>query len=198
MQQSSDLLIVLRPVVEEFQRLNIRYHIGGSVATNFYGVLRTTADVDLVADMDDSHIVPLLEALQEQYCVSELAMRDAVRRRSCFNLLHYEILFKVDVFVSKDREFDRLAQNRSVRRQIGTENPFFVNVASPEDMILAKLVWYRLGNETSERQWNDLTQVTQVRFRSLDQQYVQHWAAELAVADLWQRLYDEVAAKYRD
>jgi hypothetical protein len=198
MQQSSDLLFVLRPVVEAFERLNIRYHIGGSVATNFYGVLRTTADVDLVANLDDSHIVPLLEALQEQYCVSESAMRDAVRRRSCFNLLHYEILFKVDVFVSKDREFDRLAQSRSVRREIGTENPFFVNVASPEDTILAKLVWYRLGNETSERQWSDLTQVAQVRFRSLDQQYVQHWATELAVADLWQRLHDEVAAKYRD
>ena len=36
-------------------------------------------------------------------------------------------------------------------------------VATAEDTILSKLVWYRLGGQSSDQQWNDLRGVRDVQ-----------------------------------
>ena len=57
-------------------------------------------------------------------------------------------------------------------------------VASPEDILLAKLEWYRMGGEVSERQWRDVIGVLRVQAGVLDVDYLQRMARELEVADL--------------
>jgi len=57
-------------------------------------------------------------------------------------------------------------------------------VASPEDTVLAKLVWFRKGGEVSDRQWHDILGVVNVQSRRLDRSYLDRWAGELGVADL--------------
>ncbi|HZT80221.1 MAG TPA: hypothetical protein VFA26_08365, partial [Gemmataceae bacterium] len=52
------------------------------------------------------------------------------------------------------------------------------------DLILFKLRWYRLGNEVSEKQWDDVLSVLKVQAGRLDDAYLDRWAAELHVADL--------------
>ena len=60
-------------------------------------------------------------------------------------------------------------------------------VASPEDILLAKLEWYRMGGEVSERQWRDVIGVLRVQAGVLDVDYLQRMARELEVADLLER-----------
>ncbi len=77
-------------------------------------------------------------------------MKDAVKRRSSFNAIHLDTMLKVDVFIPKTRAFDQEEQLR-VRQQplIEDTRPFYV--ASPEDTVLNKLEWYRMGGEISDQ-----------------------------------------------
>lgn len=63
--------------------------------------------------------------------------------------------------------------------------------ASPEDTILSKLEWYRMGGEVSERQWRDILGVLKTRADELDLDYLRHWAGDLGVNDLLERALKE-------
>jgi hypothetical protein len=180
-----EILQALEPVIRSFEALQIGYQIGGSVASSAYGVARATLDVDLVADLNAHQIGPLVECLQGNYYVDEDRVRDAVARRSSFNLIHLESMLKVDVFVLKSRAYDRVAFARarleSLEEGEGTRR---YRISSPEDVILNKLDWYLQGGCVSERQWNDVLGVLKVQQSSLDSEYLQCWAGALGLRDL--------------
>lgn len=56
-------------------------------------------------------------------------------------------------------------------------------MATAEDILLAKLQWYRMGGEVSERQWSDVAGILAVA-PDLDAAYLRTWAARLGVEDL--------------
>jgi hypothetical protein len=185
----ADLLAAVIPVVEALEQLKIPYYMGGSVASSLLGVARTTLDADVIADIRGKQVQPLMSALGADYYASEPMIRDAIARRASFNLIHLPTMFKVDVFVLKDRDFDRAGFERVRRDTLGDESAQIeVNVASPEDVILNKLEWYRKGGEVSERQWNDAVGVFQVQRAFLDLEYLRAWAVKLAISDLLERL----------
>lgn len=189
----SDTLAALIPLVEQLERLGVAYYIGGSVVSSTHGIPRSSLDVDIVADLAPEHISPLVDALKSIYYIDGEMIRDAIARRSCFNLIHLATSFKVDVFAVKNRRYDRVALDRIGKRRVNIENSakeFYL--ASPEDIVLAKLEWYRLGNEVSERQWNDVLGVLRVQGDSLDRPYLFQWATELGVADLLVQAWEEV------
>lgn len=176
------------PVIDAFEELGVAYYIGGSVASLAHGIYRTTADVDLVADLRMEHARPLKRLLQSTYYIDEDMIRDAIRHRSEFNLLHLDTMFKVDVFIPKTRQFDQEVRRRVQRSKLNIgENTRLFNLESPEDVILTKLEWYRMGGEVSDRQWNDILGVLKVQGTNLDISYLRRWASSLGVADLLER-----------
>jgi hypothetical protein len=186
---STEALAAVAPVVTEFEKLGVAYYFGGSTVSSVYGVPRSTLDVDIVADLLPKHVSPLVQALQKDYYIAAPMILDAIARRCCFNLIHYATSFKVDVFVVKNRPYDRTVFEHIRKVQSETASRFFL--ASPEDIILAKLEWYRLGDEISERQWRDVIGVMKVQHAALDRNYLEHWAGELGVADLLQKAWTE-------
>ncbi len=187
-----DILAALTPVADALECLGIAYHIGGSVASSAHGIARTTLDVDLVADLVLSHVRPLVETLQGTYYIDEEMVREAVQQRSSFNVIHLETVLKVDVFVLKARPYDREAFRRMRRDTLdeaGDAREFYV--ASPEDVILNKLEWYRLGGGVSDRQWSDVLGVLKVQKDSLDYAYLRRWAVDLGVSDLLDRALED-------
>ena len=64
-------------------------------------------------------------------------------------------------------------------------------MSSAEDIILAKLEWYRLGGESSERQWGDILGILEIQGDQLDYDYLRHWSTELRVTDLLERALSE-------
>jgi len=187
MSDSNDLLAALAPVIRAFEQSGVRYYVGGSLASAFHGRPRSTQDVDVAAELDEATALAVVAKLQDQYYVSEAAVRQAVRRQACFNFLHLETSSKIDVFVVGRREFDRQALDRAVTDKLGP-NELPVRIASAEDIILCKLEWFRLGNESSERQWNDVAEVVRLNEPQLDVAYLQKWAIELKVSDLLARV----------
>lgn len=184
----ADLVAALRPVVEAFEALGVRYFLGGSVASSAHGVARASLDADVVAELEASHVEPLARRLHEAYYTPLDQMHAAAAEHRWFNLIHLATMFKIDVFVSKDRPFDRSAAGRARPHVIGDGPgaPFFV--ASAEDTVLAKLEWFRLGGETSERQWWDIVGVLRVGAGG-DRDYLRRWSAALGVGDLLERAF---------
>ncbi len=187
-----DLVTALRPVKDALEALDVAWFVGGSVASSWHGASRSTMDVDLVADLNESHVSALLEMLTDEYYSSESAMRDAIERKSCFNLIHLSTSFKVDVFVSRGRPFDASSFARAKPGEIGGNEKLEVPLASAEDIIVSKLEWYRLGNETSERQWDDISRVLRLLGGSANKEYMATAADEVGVADLWNRLKQQL------
>lgn len=186
-----DLLAALAPVLRVLRDLGVRHFVGGSIASSAHGVARASVDADVVAELVPAHVGPFADALREAYYVPEEHIRDAVARRASFNVIHLDTMLKVDVFVSRDRPFDRRAFERSRPASIEGAGGATLLVSSAEDIVLAKLEWYRRGGEVSERPWTDVMGVLEASASVLDLPYLQRGGAELGVGDLMERALDE-------
>ena len=182
------LALILARILEG---LGVRYCIGGSVASSVYGEVRTTLDVDVVADLNPERIDALVAAVETDFHVVGEAIHRAVRERSSFNLIHEETLVKADVYVPPDNPTLRgqFARSRRValRSELGSE----VDLASPEDVVLHKLRWYEMGGRVSDRQWRDVLGVLKVQGASLDFAYLESAAAVLDLSELLARARSE-------
>jgi hypothetical protein len=188
----SELVAALRPVARAFDVLGVRYFLGGSLASSAHGVARASLDVDVVAELEPRHADALIDRLETAYYVPVDRVREAVSQRRSFNLVHLATAFKIDVFVSKGRPFDRQAADRACLERVddAPDAPTF-HVASAEDTVLAKLEWFRQGGETSDRQWSDVLGVLKVT--GVDVTYLRRWASALGVSDLIERALVEAS-----
>ena len=184
-------IVVTLLVVDALDKLGAPYMIVGSLASAVYGVVRTTIDADIVADLRPEHALPLAQTLGDAFYVSVEAIRDAICRQSSFNVIHLETMFKVDVFIPKPRPFDRIQFDRRVEHVVATDPRRTAYITSPEDTVLAKLEWYRLGGETSERQWRDTLGMLKIQEHRMDIAYLRQWAAVLGISDLMEKALAE-------
>ena len=178
-------------VVRALEALGVPYLIGGSMASAVYGVPRSTLDADIIAALRLEHVAPLVQGLGAGFYVDIDSVREAVVRRASFNVIHLTTMFKVDVFVSRERSFERSEFARRRRTAFATDPERIVYVAAPEDVILAKLEWYREGGEVSDRQWTDVLGVLKAQEASLDLGYLTRFAEQLQVRELLEVAFQE-------
>ncbi len=185
-------IAVTLQVIDALEQVGATYVIGGSLASTIHGVVRTTLDTDILADLTLQQAQPFADLLAGTFYLDIDTIRHAIQQRSSFNVIHLATMFKVDIFVSKGRPFDRQQLDR---RQAWVADPHSgrtIYVATPEDTVLAKLAWYRLGGEVSDRQWRDIMGVLAVQGDRLDLVYLRQWAEALDVSDLLQRALGEL------
>lgn len=177
-----------------FEKLRIPYLLCGSAASGIHGEYRTSVDLDFVVHLGMDRVDELCSALQETFFTNVELIQEAVRRHRSFNVIHRRRFIKVDVFVRPDAGVYREEMERAQQVAFGGASGFLVRVASPEDTVLQKLAWYRLGNEISDRQWRDVLGVLKLRGELLDRTYLERWAPELEIGDLLDRALREAGS----
>jgi hypothetical protein len=98
--------------------------------------------------MRSVHLQPFVAALQDEFYVDDEMIADAIERNSSFNIIHRETMFKVDVFIPRPRPFLQSQLARAQRQAFSLGIEVSAKFASPEDTILSKLEWYRMGDRT--------------------------------------------------
>lgn len=187
MSLDSEMIEALSPVIELQDELGVAYYIGGSVASGVYGTMRSTADVDFIAALADFRADKFVQRLSRGYYISENMVRQAISKSSCFIAICLANSYKIDIFVASNDAYGRKAMQRRTANRIAENDRLIANVAALEDVILSKLRWFRLGNEVSERQWQDVVQVMKFQRNRLNVPYLEKWANELGLVDLLKR-----------
>jgi hypothetical protein len=188
MHSSVDILYEFARLLED---LGIRYVVVGSFASSARGQPRATIDADIVAEVTRAHAHILAERLAGEYYADEDAIRHAVLEHGMFNAIHLESMFKVDVYVSSPGGFDQEQLLRRLPEHVKPDSTDPVYVATAEDTVLAKLVWFRKGAGVSEKQWFDVLGVLGIQKGQLDIGYLSKWAAILGVSDLLEKAISE-------
>jgi hypothetical protein len=166
-------LDVLRIVSERLSSHGLPFMLTGSFALAYYATPRMTRDLDLVVALEARDVEPFVSAFDVDFYVDADAVREAVQSQHLFNLMHLDSGIKVDMIVRKATEYRRVEFAR--RRPVSLAG-VDTWIASPEDLVLSKLVWAR--DSSSELQLRD---VRLLLGEPLDTDYLRAWATNLGV-----------------
>ena len=175
----SEELEVLKEVARRLDGIGIAYMITGSTAANFYAVPRMTRDIDIVVELSERDIGKFILAFEKDHYLEPETLREAVKNKGMFNLIHDQYIIKVDFVVRKDTPYRRREFSRKKKISVDGENLYIV---APEDLILSKLVWAK--DSKSEIQLRDVQNLLQ-SVKGLDRRYLARWGKQLGVDSLY-------------
>lgn len=179
---------VLRLVVKSLDEGSIPHMLTGSVAAAYYAEPRATRDIDLVVEASHAQLAEVGRQLSEfGLYVSQEAIAEAVQHEGQFNVIDPETGWKVDLILRKSRPFSVAEFGR---RRSATVLGLDVSLATPEDLVIAKLEWAKRGG--SELQLRDVASVLEAHGQHLDREYVKRWVEDLELEEQWARVLGEV------
>ena len=184
---------LLLDCIRRLNRNQTRYMVTGSMASNAWGIPRTTHDLDFVLQLPPSQIPGFMQAFKDpDYFLDEAAVRDAYKPPHQFNLIHIPSAMKADFWLLTPVPFEREMFGRKIQDAWFGE-PIWL--ATAEDVILHKLYWNRIS--PSDRQLGDVAGVVQVQSGKLDEAYMRRWGTELGVLpELEQALSGKLKPKH--
>lgn len=175
---------LLLDCVRRLNRIGITYYLTGSMASNYWGIPRTTHDLDFVVQLPPSSIPLIVQAFRDDFYIDEVAVHAVYDEPFQFNAIDTRSALKVDFWLAKSNPFDQEMLRR--RQQITLfGEPTWISTA--EDVLLQKLVWNR--ESPSDRQLGDAAGIVAVQAENLDKHYLSNWAGELGVAEELSQLW---------
>jgi hypothetical protein len=184
--EQSDLL---RHVCKILEELGLPYLVTGSQATIAFGEPRFTNDIDIVVALTPEGLDSFVNCFPvEEFYWSRAAASDAIARESMFNIIHPSSGLKIDVIIPGKSAYEQSRFDRGRKVQIAPD--FAATFASPEDVIIKKLQFYKIGN--SDRHLRDIAGVLKVSGEAIDRDYIATYAAQFGVSDIWQRVLNEL------
>jgi hypothetical protein len=173
----------LSRVVAALEHAGIPYMVTGSFASSAHGVVRGSKDVDVVITASAPQLCALIAQFpSDRYYADEADALDALSHNSQFNIIDFDSAWKVDLIFRKERDFSRVEFERRLPHAIQGVNLY---IATPEDILIAKLEWAKTGE--SDRQIEDAAGVIATQGSNLDRAYVQRWVEELGLQEQWRR-----------
>ena len=170
-------LDIVRDVSLKLEGAGLDYMLTGSMAMNYYAQPRMTRDIDIVVALTAQSIETVLRIFTPEYYISREAVTSSIAHQSLFNLIHHASVIKVDCIVRKDNLY---RQTEFLRRKRITIEDFSTWIVSKEDLIVSKLWWAK--DSLSQLQLGDVKNLAST---GCDLDYVERWATELGLRDLW-------------
>lgn len=173
MRTESDFLV---DVLQRLNRVGIPYMLSGSMASNYWGIPRTTHDLDFVLVLDPSETDRFVSEFDSGFFIQSNSVRAAFAPPYQFNALDEQSALKADFWLLRENDFERVAFDRRLAVELFSVPAW---IATAEDIILHKLYWNLLT--PSERQLQDAAGVWAVQAGALDLAHLRHWAEKLGV-----------------
>jgi hypothetical protein len=165
---------LLADCLRRLNRSGVIYYLTGSMASNYWGIPRTTHDLDFVVQLPHSAVPRIIKEFSGDFHIDEMAVRAAYRPPHQFNAIDNRSALKVDFWLPKPEPFDKEMLRRRIQVTLFGEPAW---IATAEDVILHKLIWNRIT--PSDRQLGDAAGMVVVQADALDKDYLKHWAREL-------------------
>lgn len=163
---------LLKEIIKMFDKLNIPYLLSGSLAFNIYAIPRATRDIDIVIELKEKGLGKFISELEGKYYYNEETIKEEIKRRGMFNIIHLATSFKVDLIVRNDSLFELKKFERIKKTMI---DDLEINVISAEDLILSKLIW--IQELESEIQKNDIKML--MENKNMDIDYIRYWIKDM-------------------
>jgi hypothetical protein len=170
--------------LRRLNRLGVRYYLTGSMASNYWGIPRTTHDLDFVIQLPPSAVPAVVAAFAPDFYLDEAAIRAAYQPPHQFNAIDTRSAMKVDFWLPKPEAFEREMLQRRVQLPLFSEQAW---IATAEGVLLHKLIGNRIS--PSERQLSDAAGIIAVQGNALDRTYPESWAKELGLETNLDRLF---------
>jgi hypothetical protein len=183
------MIAAFTPLRIALEAAGVRYAVGGSWASTAFGEPRFTNDVDILAHFSLQSLNRFLASLSSDFYADREEAQEALERGVSFNVIYMPLAFKFDFFPANAFPLGMEELDRAVAISGSGLSEAAVPFVTPEDIVLAKLHWFKIGGGISEVQWRDLTGIVRNRGAALDRDYLERGAAKLGIVDLLQNLF---------
>lgn len=176
-----NVIVTFKNILRLLEDNSIEYMVVGSVASIIYGEPRLTRDMDVVIEMSSKDVIKLekMFPLNEYYCPPHEVLTSEVINAGQFNIIHHETGLKIDFIIRKNSEHSK--EEFSRRQKIPFWEDFAAYIASPEDVIIKKLIYYQEGR--SEKHLKDIQGI--MANLELDYEYLNKWISKLGLKQIW-------------
>jgi len=187
----------VRQVIAAMEAAGVGYMIGGAVAVWAWGEPRSTLDLDLVVNIPLEAVGKLSKELEKRSMLvpPEIILNNILENRADLpiNAIHMYSGYKADLYPL--REGDELRASAFERRQkIDLGEPFGeVYLHSPEDLIIYKLWYYSLSQQT--KHVSDITSIVITLGDELDFNYIENWVNKKGLISIWSDLLARIRAR---
>ena len=170
---------LLKDCLDRLAKSGLNYMLVGSMAGNYWGIPRSTHDIDFVIEYEAKDVDRIVGLFESEFFIQRIGVEAALRAPYQFNALDNRSAFKVDFFrlAGDAYEMERFRRRRQVKI-LGAD----AWIAAPEDIVLHKLRWYTIS--PSDRQLTDAAGILAVSADMIDHAYLDHWASEIGVPEL--------------
>lgn len=182
----NDQAQLLKAVTYFLENNKISYMVTGAWSAIYYGRPRASHDIDFVVEFGDKDIEKILKifkSLPEIFLVQIESIQEAAKYKSMFNIIHLPTMLKLDFWLLTDKEFDKARFKRKKKVKILGQN---MEMATAEDTIIQKLIWYEMGE--IEKHLVDAAFVFQIQKKNLDKKYLNLWVKKLNLGKYYQKL----------
>ncbi len=180
----NEVYLAICDLVTVLNNCSVDYVVGGSVCSSVHGTYRTTNDIDVLVNCEQVNLQFFSRELKNEFIVDDIAFVANLKNQRSFNIFHEKTALKVDLFVAKN-DFNLSELKRGVKIK-PAQSPCEFRIASAEDIIIAKLLWFYKSN--SERQLNDIAAVIKMNSDLLDYSYIKKWGASLNLSEALEKL----------
>jgi len=181
----SEELEVLKAVTSRLDGAGISYMVCGSIAANYYTTPRMTRDIDMVIELEPCDIGKFVGLFEHDFYVDREMIAGEVSRRGMFNLIHNQSVVKIDFIIKKSSPYQRAEFSRRTGVLVGQCPMWF---ASPEDLVISKLIWAK--DSHSEMQLKDVANLIGT-VKNLDMEYVGQWIRKLGLERVFKEAKNE-------
>lgn len=185
---------LLKDITSFLNKNKIPYMITGAWSVIYYARPRASHDIDFVVELhkeDIKRIIKAFKTLNLEYLVQFDQIQQAIEDKSMFNIIHLSTFLKLDFWLLKDDDFNK---TRFARRKNVKILDQYMCIATPEDTVLKKLLWYKEAK--IEKHLIDAAFVYQVQKNNLDRFYLRKWATKLKINKLYNQLVKIDLEKY--